>query len=86
MTGKKIYDELVRIAEDYLGPAAPRFVARQVKFHLDKEPSDLTVRDIAPLESWVRVSVGLLTEDKQMANEFAMRVSKVGGNDDRPTG
>lgn len=75
---KSLYNELVSIAEDYLGPAAPRFMARQIEFHLEKKPSEVTRRDIAPLEGWVRVSLALLTEDKQMANEFAMRVAKVG--------
>lgn len=73
-----IYDELVKIAGDYLGPAAPRFVARQIEFHLDKKPWELTRQDMAPLEGWVRVSLTLLTEDKQMADEFATRVSNVG--------
>jgi hypothetical protein len=33
-----VYDEVIRITHIYLGPAAERFIARQMLNHLQKSP------------------------------------------------
>ena len=40
-----LYDKVVRITHVYLGPAADRFIARQVENHLHKEPEQLSLDD-----------------------------------------
>jgi hypothetical protein len=72
-----LFDQVVDITEEYLGPAAPRFVARQVTFHLGKTPAELTHSDIPELVDWAKVTLALLTEDKSLVQDFASRVSRL---------
>lgn len=69
-----IYQQAVQITKDYLGPAAERFINRQITFHLRKEPELLTKKDIPQLAEWVKVSIAILTEDKEMADDFTKRI------------
>lgn len=69
--------EVVSITEDYLGPAAERFVSRQVTFHLNKHPEELSKADIPKLAEWVKVSLALLTQDKKMVDEFDKRIREL---------
>ncbi|MEX0748565.1 MAG: hypothetical protein WD467_00360 [Candidatus Saccharimonadales bacterium] len=68
-----IYQKALRVTSDYLGPAADRFLRRQISFHLEKEPEHLTPADVPLLAEWVKVSIAILTEDKQMVDEFGKR-------------
>jgi hypothetical protein len=74
-----LYDEVVRITHVYLGPAADRFIARQVESHLHKEPEDLSKADLASLIDWIRVVVSLLTEDNEIVEEYAAELQKLAG-------
>ena len=74
-----IYDEVVRITHVYLGPAADRFIARQVENHLHKEPQELSKADLASLIDWIRVVVSLLTEDNEIVEEYAAELQKLAG-------
>jgi hypothetical protein len=78
---KILFDKIVDITEEYLGPAAPRFVARQVSFHLDKSPSELSTEDIPKLVEWTKVTLALLTEDKALVQEYARKVSDLAEED-----
>lgn len=73
-----LFEAIVTAAEPYLGPAAERFIARQVKFHLGKKPEELSKEDLPKLVEWVKVSLAMLTEDKAMVAEFNQRVEKIG--------
>lgn len=75
---KNIYQQALVITRDYLGPAAERFLSRQINFHLQKEPELLTKRDIPQLAEWVKVSIAILTEDKSMVDSFTKRILKLG--------
>ncbi len=68
----KYYKEVVKITEEFLGPAAERFVNRQIEFHLDKQPASITADDIPKLQESLRVALGLLVDDKRIV-EKAMR-------------
>ncbi|HET8991796.1 MAG TPA: hypothetical protein VFN31_02050, partial [Candidatus Saccharimonadales bacterium] len=59
------------------GPAAERFIDRQVENHLHKSPSKLTKNDLAALIDWIRVIVSLLTEDTDMVEEYISELSKL---------
>jgi len=72
-----IYRKAVQITTDYLGPAAERFIYRQITFHLRKEPQFLTKEDIPQLAEWVKVSIAILTEDKKMVDDFTKRILKL---------
>jgi hypothetical protein len=66
MSAKTVYKQVVDITQEYLGPAADRFVDRIIQFHLNKPPEELTKRDIPKLSEWIKVTLGLLTDNKSM--------------------
>ena len=70
-----LYDQVVDVAADFLGPAAERFIDRQISNHLDKSPEQLTRADILPLTDWVQIAVSLITEDHSIVEEFTSRLS-----------
>ena len=69
-----IYQQAVTITSEYLGPAAERFINRQLVYHLGKEPQNLTRKDIPELAEWVKVSIAVLTEDEKLVREFTARI------------
>ena len=69
-----LYGQVVDIAEDCLGPAAERFVKRQISSHLGKKAEDLKPADIPTLVEWIKVSLGLLTEDKAVVERCYNRL------------
>ncbi len=72
-----IYQQTLNITKDYLGPAAERFIFRQITFHLQKNPELLAKEDIPQLAEWVKISIAILTEDKQMVDDFTKRILKL---------
>lgn len=74
---KALYQDVVKVTEDYLGPTADRFVARQIEFHLHKKPEEVTKQDLKKLVEWVKVSIGLLTEDRKTVEECGTRIAKL---------
>jgi hypothetical protein len=64
-----LYGRIVAVIEDYLGPATQRFVDRQIEYHLSKSPHEISTSDIDDLSDWIRVSMSLLTEDRQTVEE-----------------
>lgn len=72
-----VYKKAISITADYLGPAAERFIDRQITFHLKKEPELLLPKDIPQLAEWVKVSIAILTDDKKMVDEFTSRILKL---------
>jgi hypothetical protein len=69
-----VYYQAVSITRDYLGPAAQRFIDRQVSFHLQKDPSALELDDLPQLAEWIKVSISVLTEDNALVEDFAHRL------------
>lgn len=72
-----LYDQVVRITHVYLGPAADRFIARQVQSHLHKPPKELTKSDLGKLIDWIRVAVSLLTDDSEVVEEYIAELKKL---------
>ncbi|MBC7546543.1 hypothetical protein H7171_02235 [Candidatus Saccharibacteria bacterium] len=72
-----LYDKVVRVTHIYLGPAADRFIARQVQNHLHKQPADLSKDDLAKLIDWIRIAVSLLTEDVDIIEEYISQLQKL---------
>jgi hypothetical protein len=72
-----LYLRVTSITEEYLGPAAERFVTRQISFHLGKQPQELSRADLPTLIEWSRVTLGLLTEDRQLVDEYARKLTEL---------
>jgi hypothetical protein len=72
-----VYDQVVRVTHVYLGPAAERFIARQVENHLHKAPQELSQADLLGLIDWIRVVVSLLTEDDEIIEEYTEELKKL---------
>lgn len=72
-----LYLQVVRVTHVYLGPAADRFIARQVRNHLHKEPERLSKADLHKLIDWIRVAVSLITEDSAIVEEYTARLERL---------
>ena len=77
MSAQTTDQQLVRITQEYLGPAAERFIDRLVDAHLHKAPAELSANDIPQLSEWIKVSLGLLTNDKNLIDECQKRILKL---------
>lgn len=75
-----VFEQIVLITEDYLGPASRRFISRQISFHLDKQPEEVTVDDIPSLAEWVTLTLSLLTKDKRIVAEFSRKMRAIPTN------
>lgn len=76
LTGQ-LYLQVTKVTEEYLGPAAERFVARQISFHFNKSPESLSSEDLPKLIEWSKVTFGLLTDDRSIVDEYARRLAKL---------
>jgi hypothetical protein len=80
------YDQVVRITHVYLGPAADRFISRQVQNHLHKPPEQLTYADLDRLIDWIRVAVSLITEDSEIIEEYTLQLQRLAAtHNDHPS-
>lgn len=68
-----LYDDVVNLAKAYLGPAAQKFVDRQIKGHLDTDKSQLDKSHLDELAKWCYTS-GKLLMDEGKAREFSEKV------------
>jgi hypothetical protein len=71
------YQKIVYIAKDILGPAAERFVARQVDFHLGKKPEHLEKEDVSKLAERMRSALELLSADKKSVDDTVAKILQV---------
>jgi hypothetical protein len=69
-----LYGRVVRVTHVYLGPAADRFISRQVQNHIHKDPENLSQEDLGKLIDWIRVTVSLLTEDSEVIEEYIQQL------------
>lgn len=73
----ELYQKVVAITEEYLGPPARRFVARQLSIHLNKNAEQLTPEDVPVLITWTTATLGLLTEDQQLIREYIRKMNEL---------
>ena len=71
VTNNQVYNEIVDVLYDYLGPAAERFLDREIESHLHKKPEDITKSDIPKLHEWSKLAIALLAEDQKTVDEFS---------------
>lgn len=66
------YQQVVSVTKEFLGPAAERFVRRQIEFRLGKVPETIDRGDIPELKETLGTALGLLVKDRQIVDQ-AMR-------------
>ncbi|HUD08333.1 MAG TPA: hypothetical protein VMQ52_04595 [Candidatus Saccharimonadales bacterium] len=74
---KSLYLKVVRITDHYLGPAADRFIRRQIENHLNKHPEELAQADLKELISWIEVSMAVLTADRKIIREYLAKLQSL---------
>jgi hypothetical protein len=77
MSSRTLYNQVVEVTHAYLGPAAERFIARQVQNHLHKKPEQLSQKDLTNLIDWIQIAVSLLTEDSDIIEEYVRELRKL---------
>ncbi len=65
-----LYDDVVTITYDYLGPAADRFVVRQIRNHLQKDPNELQRKDLRQLIDWIQLAMRLISDDSETIDNY----------------
>jgi hypothetical protein len=68
-----VYDDLIAISKNYLGPAAAKFVDRQIIGHLGIDSSQLTSSHMEDLAKWCYIS-GKLLMDEAEAKEYSEKI------------
>jgi len=58
------YKKVLAEVQPFFGPMTVRFLDRQIKSHLAKTPHTLSVSDKEAMAKWLRVSTGLLLDQK----------------------
>lgn len=65
-----LYRQVVDISYGYLGPAADRFITRQIRSHLDKEPGQLGRKDLEGLIDWISLAMGVLVAEEELVSQY----------------
>ena len=68
-----LFDSALEVAKQYMGPAAEKFMNRQIKEHLGIEPANLTADKLPELATWC-ISSGKLVMGEDKAKEFAGKI------------
>jgi hypothetical protein len=71
LVDRTLYDEVITVTRKYFGPAADRFITRQIRSHLNKEPEHLCRRDLAALIDWIILATAMLFEDEKLVSSYA---------------
>lgn len=82
MVPRSVKGQLLEVSSDYLGPAAERFIDRQISTHLHKRPEHVSRQDVTKLVDWLRLSFALLTNDVGLVDEYTERLKLIA--DGRP--
>lgn len=77
MARPTLYEEVVHVTYDYLGPAADRFVERQIRNHLQKDPTELQRKDLKQLIDWIQLAMRLISDDAQVVDRYMTDLEKL---------
>lgn len=75
-----LFYKLVRATEPYLGPAAERFMTRQIENHLHKSPQSVTREDVASLVDWLAISIAHLSDDSKLVMQYKRELDHIARN------
>ena len=73
-----LYNDVIDLARPYLGPAAEKFVSRQISGHLNVEANQLGNHHLEELSKWCFMS-GKLVMPEPKAQEFSRKVKSLSG-------
>jgi hypothetical protein len=73
----KLYNQAVLITSDYLGPAADRFLTRQIRNHLHINPEELEFENLLELVDWIKLAMMILTGDEKIVDEYISRLQRL---------
>ena len=65
-----IYQQVVDITSDYLGPTANSFVDSQIYNHLQKSPETLRSEDLNKLINWLKITMAFMIDDTGLVNKY----------------
>ncbi len=65
-----LYNDVVTVTDKYFGPPADRFVARQMRSLLQRDPVNLQPEDLQHLLDWIELSMRLISTDRQAVNHY----------------
>ena len=65
-----LYELVIQKSREYIGPAAERFIQRQITTHLGITPQTLTRNDLIELIDWVKPTFSLLTQDQERIEAY----------------
>ncbi len=68
-----LYDNILNVARPYLGPAAEKFISRQIGQHLSIDAQKIASQQLDELAKWCLIS-GKLIMDESKAQEFSQKV------------
>ncbi len=71
-----LYDNVVSVAKEYIGPAGQKFVDRQISSHLGVSPAEITNANLEELAKWCLSSGKMLIGDDK-ASEFSQKVKTI---------
>lgn len=77
MPTQSLYEQVVAITEDYIGPPARRFIDRHIQNHLHIEPERLDLSHLTHLIRWTKMALGYLTNDSVIVEEYADRLRRL---------
>jgi hypothetical protein len=75
---KNLYDEIIQVSENFLGPAGERFIRRQIITHLGIEPEQLQKKHLPELVDWLRLALAVLSSDTSHVKDFGNQVLALG--------
>ena len=73
----QVYNDLISLTDPYLGPSSERFIDRQIKNHLNKEPSEIKPSDLSRLIDWISLSMSVLTDDNDIISEYVKKIKSL---------
>lgn len=74
---RTLYEQLVDVTAQLLGPASERFINRQIRSHLQIIPQQINSEDLRRLEDWLRLGMNVLTDDAETVQEYIEEVQKL---------
>ena len=77
MANTSLYNDVVTITYEYLGPAADRFVVRQIRNHLQKDPAQLKREDLRQLIDWIQLAMRLISNDPEDVDRYVADLERI---------
>lgn len=65
-----LYDRIVELSQEYLGPAGERFMRRQISTHIGIEPEAIRKKHLPELVNWVGLTFAMLTNNRNEVDNF----------------